>query len=114
MANLNSCTFSGRLAKDPESKQLDSGKTVTKFSIGVSGYSKDETSWIDCVTWEKTAEVASTYLRKGSYVVVQGRLKQRTWEKDGVKRSAYELTVNDLDLGPKTDSAPKSRGGWDD
>jgi single-strand DNA-binding protein len=115
MANLNSCNFSGRLAKDPEIRDAG-GKTVAQFSIGVSGYKKDETTWIDCVCWEKTAEVVQSYLHKGSFVVVAGRMKQRTWEaQDGTKRSKLELTVNDLDLGPKQQTEErKPRGGWDD
>ena len=91
------------------------GKQVAQFSIGVSGYKKDETTWIDCVAWEKTAEVVQNYVHKGSFVVVSGRLKQRNWEaQDGTKRSKLELIVNDLDLGPKVEQASKSRGGWDD
>lgn len=115
MANLNSCNFSGRLARDPEMREAN-GKSVAQFSIGVSGYKKDETTWIDCVAWEKTAEVCQQYLHKGSFVVVSGRMKQRTWEaQDGTKRSKLELIVNDLDLGPKVETG-RSGGnrGWDD
>lgn len=115
MANLNSCSFSGRLARDPESRFTPEGKQVTNFSIGVSGFKKDDTTWIDCVCWEKTAEIAQSYLTKGSFVVLAGRMKQRTWEaQDGTKRSKLELIVNDLDLGPKQQEERKSRGGWDD
>lgn len=115
MANLNSCSFSGRLARDPEMREAGE-KTVAQFSIGVSGYKKDETAWIDCVAWEKTADVISQYVSKGSFVVVSGRMKQRTWEdkETGAKRSKLELIVNDLDLGPKQQEERKSRGGWDD
>ena len=115
MANLNQCSFSGRLARDPEIRDAG-GKTVAQFSIGVSGFKKDETTWIDCVAWEKIAEVVQSYVSKGSFVVVSGRMKQRTWEdKEGNKRSKLELTVTDLDLGPKQQTEErKSRGGWDD
>ena len=116
MANLNQCSFSGRLARDPEIREAG-GKTVAQFSIGVSGYKKDETTWIDCVAWEKTAEVVQSYVSKGSFVVVSGRMKQRTWEdKEGNKRSKLELTVTDLDLGPKASSEIQSsrpRRGWE-
>lgn len=115
MANLNSCNFSGRLAKDPEIREAG-GKTVAQFSIGVSGYKKDETTWIDCVAWEKTADVCQQYLHKGSFVVVSGRMKQRTWEaQDGTKRSKLELTINDLDLGPKQQEGRNGGSrGWDE
>lgn len=114
MANLNQCSFSGRLAKDPESRCTSDGKQVTQFSIGVSGFKKDDTTWIDCVAWEKTAEVANQYLHRGSFVVVSGRMKQRTWEaQDGAKRSKLELTVTDLDLGPKQQESQSSRRGWE-
>ena len=114
MANLNSCNFSGRLAKDPEIREAG-GKTVAQFSIGVSGYKKDETTWIDCVAWEKTAEVCQQYLHKGSFVVVSGRMKQRTWEdKEGNRRSKLELVVSDLDLGPKVERSSGGGRGWDD
>jgi len=113
MANLNQCSFSGRLARDPEIRDAG-GKTVAQFSIGVSGFKKDETTWIDCVAWEKTAEVVQSYLHKGSFVVVAGRMKQRTWEaQDGTRRSKLELTVADLDLGPKQEQSQQTKRSWE-
>lgn len=112
MASLNSVNITGRLTKDVDLRTTTSGKQVANITIAVDGW-QDNTSFIDCVLWGRTAEIAAQYLSKGSMAGVSGRLEQRTWEKDGQKRSTIEVIANDLVLlGSKQDSAtPQASSG---
>lgn len=106
---MNVCTFIGRLGKDPEMKYTTSGKAVVSFSLGVNrDGKKDETDWINFVAWEKTAEIIGKHCNKGDLIGVTGSLQQRSWEKDGQKRTVHEVKVNRIDFcgGKKGDSAP--------
>ena len=104
---LNKCVFIGRLTRDPELKYLPgSGKAVSKFSIAVNRFGKsDEADFIPVTVWEKQAENAAKYLRKGSKAAVDGRLQVRQYDdKDGNKRTAFEVVAQSvvfLDSKPK-------------
>lgn len=82
----------GRLGKDPEVKTLENGKKVANFSIATSesykekstGERKEVTEWHNIVLWEGLAEVAQKYIKKGDMLYVEGKLKTRSFEKDGV------------------------------
>lgn len=108
MANTNVTVLSGRLTKDIELRTTTSGKEVANGTLAVNGFN-EEVSFIDVVFWGKTADVASKYTSKGSLLTVTGRLQQRTWEKDGQKRSIIEVVVSDLQLPPKADSTPMTQ-----
>ena len=111
----------GRLTKDPELKTTQSGKSVCSFSLAVDGVKKDETNFIDCVAWNKTAENLAKFKKKGEQIAITGRLTTRNYEdRNGNKRKAVEVTVNDLQfIGGKSNgettkspySAPQSRNG---
>ena len=93
--SYNSVTLMGRLTKDPEVKQTTTGKNVCPFTIAVDkGYGQEGTNFFDCESWNKTAEFVGQYLKKGDLVLVDGRLDQQTWEKDGQKRSTIRVVVN--------------------
>ena len=106
---MNVCTFIGRLGKDPEMRYTTNGKAVVAFSLAVNrDGKKDESDWIDFVAWEKTAEVIAQYCHKGDLIGVTGNLQQRSWEKDGQKRSVHEVKVNRIDFcggGKKNDQS---------
>ncbi len=108
MANdLNSCSFIGRLGNDPVSKTLPSGDAVTNFSIAVGWKTKEKegVEWVNCVTFGKLADICAQYLTKGKQVYVNGRFKTRTYDKDGQKHYATEISVNDMQmLGGKSES----------
>lgn len=104
MANTNVTVLSGRLTKDIEVRTTTSGKEVANGTLAVNGFN-EEVSFIDVVFWGKTAEVASKYTSKGSLLTVTGRLQQRSWEKDGQRRSVIEVVVSDLQLPPKEQSS---------
>ena len=95
---MNNCSFTGRLTKDPETTAFDSGKTRTSFTLAVDRkFKKDTADFINFVAWGKIGETVSTYLTKGMMVGVTGDLQQRSYEdKQGVKRTVYEVNVSDL------------------
>ena len=99
---MNLCMFIGNLGKDPETRTTQTGKEVTTFSIGVNEYytaangeQQQLTTWVRCVAWGTWARVAAT-LKKGSFVEVKGKLRVRTYQKDGKTQYATEINVNDI------------------
>ncbi len=105
MKNLrNSVQLIGRLGKDPEVKQLTSGKTLTTFSMATSdsyknaqGEKVEDTQWHNIIAWGKTAEIAGEYLKKGQEVAVEGKLVHRSYETNsGEKRYVTEININEL------------------
>ena len=90
MPALNRVQLSGRLGKDPEGKFTPTGKQVTHFSVAVSerwknrdGENKENTEWINVEAWGRLGEVCTQYLRKGSLIYVEGRLKTDKYTEDG-------------------------------
>jgi single-strand DNA-binding protein len=90
MPALNRVQLIGRLGKDPESKFTSTGKMVAHFSVAVSnrwkskeGESKEYTEWVNVEAWGRLGEVCQEYLKKGSLVYLEGRLKTDRYEADG-------------------------------
>jgi single-strand DNA-binding protein len=100
----NSVQLIGRLGKDPEVKNFESGKKMVSFSIATSdtyknakGEKVEDTQWHNIVIWGKLAEVAGKYLKKGEEVALEGKLVHRMYETDkGEKRYVTEINVNDM------------------
>ena len=92
---MNTVALSGRLGRAVDYKQgSEPKKSVAKFSIAVNGRTKDDTSWIDCVAFGSTAEYLAKYSDKGSLLLVEGRLKQETWQdRNGNNRTAIKVYV---------------------
>ena len=111
MKNLrNRVQLIGNLGMDPEVKQLDGGKTVSKFSIATSDSYKNgagelvtDTQWHNLVAWGKTAELTEKLLKKGTHVAIDGKLTNRTYQdKDGISRYFCEVIINEfIKLTPK-------------
>lgn len=105
----NLCVLIGRLTADPELKTTPNGNFVTSFSIAVDdGYGENKsTDFINIVAWKKTAEFVSKYFKKGSEILVTGRVKTRTYEKDGKKRTITEIVADKVDFcgGKKEESS---------
>lgn len=96
----------GNVGRDPETRTGQSGKSVTKFSVAVSdkGGGKEHTEWFNAVCFDKTAEIAGQYVKKGSAILLEGRLKTEDYEKDGVTKRYTSLLVSRLTLlGSKRD-----------
>jgi single-strand DNA-binding protein len=93
MPALNRVQLIGRLGKDPESKFTPTGKKVAHFSVAVSnhwksrdGEAKESTEWINVEAWDRLGEVCQEYLKKGSLVYIEGRLKTDKYEEKGETR----------------------------
>ena len=114
MAGVNKVILVGHLGKDPELRRLESGVAVATFSMATSesykdkdGNRVDQTEWHNIVLWRGVAEVAEKYLKKGDQIYIEGKLKTRSWEKDGVKRYTTEVVGDNMTmLGKKRDNAP--------
>ncbi|MBO7657189.1 single-stranded DNA-binding protein [Candidatus Saccharibacteria bacterium] len=106
MRGFSKAIITGNLTRDPELRTTTSGSSVCSFSVAVNrtykggdGENKEEVSYIDCVAWGKLGEVIANYAKKGSGVLVSGRLSQRSFEgKDGVKRSRTEIVAEDFNF----------------
>lgn len=106
---INQVILMGRLTRDPETRTTSSGKTVVSFSLAVDRIgSEDQADFFEVTAWEKTGELVAQYLSKGRKALVQGRLRQDSWDdKDtGKKRSSVSVVATDVTFldGPNTDS----------
>ena len=114
MASVNRVVLVGNLTRDVELKYLQAGTAVTEIGLACNNRRKTQTGeWIeepvfvDITLWGRTAELASEYLGKGSSVLIEGRLKYDTWEKDGQKHSKLRVVGETMQfLG-----APRGSGG---
>lgn len=113
MAGVNKVILVGNLGKDPEVRHLENGASVANFSIATTetykdrttGERKDQTEWHNIVLWRGLAEIAEKYLRKGSQVYIEGKLRTRSWEKDGITRYTTEVVGDNMTmLGGKGES----------
>jgi single-strand DNA-binding protein len=114
MSGVNKVILIGRLGKDPEVRNLDNGAVVANFSIATSesykdrttGEKKEVTEWHNIVLWRGLAEIAQKFLRKGDMVYIEGKLRTRSWEKEGVTRYTTEIVADNMNM-----LSPKSGGG---
>lgn len=122
---MNKIFLLGRLVRDPEVRTTQSGKMVTSFTLAVDrhGGGKDNTDFINVVTWEKLAEVSGNNLAKGQRAMVEGRLQIRSYEgKDGQKRWVTEVIAQSVEFidrrsggaaAPNKEPDPASQFGHD-
>ncbi len=115
--SLNSVNIMGNLTRDPEIKYIPSGKAVCSLSIANSRvYTKNnekvtEVSYFDVEVWGVAAENCSKYLTKGNGIIVEGRLRQDRWEKDGKTQSRVRITANAVHFMPKKQNSNDSNAG---
>lgn len=113
MANFNKVILVGNLTRDIELRETPGGASVADAGLAVNDRRKqgdewvDETSFVDLTLWGRTAENAAEYLSKGSPILVEGRLKQDSWENEaGEKRTKLKVVVDKLQfLSTKKDAA---------
>ena len=95
---MNNINLFGRLTAEPEIKTTKENKYV-KFCLAVDRKTKDKaTDFIDCIAWNKLAEIISKYCHKGNQLSVTGALQTNAFEKNGEKRKSYEVFVSSIDL----------------
>ncbi|HIL66691.1 MAG TPA: single-stranded DNA-binding protein [Flavobacteriales bacterium] len=114
MAGVNKVILIGNLGKDPEVRYLDSGVAVANFSLATTesyknkeGERVSQTEWHNIVLWRGLAEVAEKWLKKGSSVYIEGKIRSRKWEdKEGNTRYTTEILADNMTmLGKKEDSS---------
>ena len=106
MAGVNKVILVGNLGKDPEVRHLENGASVANFSIATSetykdknGNRQEQTEWHNVVLWRGLAEIAEKYLRKGSQIYVEGKLRTRSWQdKDGNTRYTTEVVWDQMTM----------------
>lgn len=111
--NLNKAFILGNVTRDPEMRALPSGQSVTSFGVATnrfytdsSGQKKQEAEFHNVVCFGKLADISSRYLNKGSLVLIEGRIKTRSWQNpQGLKQYRTEIIADGLQLAPKSMSA---------
>jgi single-strand DNA-binding protein len=111
MSDLNRWVGSGRVTRDTELRYTPNGTAVADVGLcsnriwSKDGQKQEEPTFVDVTLWGKQAESLATYLTKGAFVMVEGRLQLDTWETDeGVKRSKLRVVAERVNLGPKTNN----------
>ena len=126
MASINKVILVGNLGQDPEVKYMPSGGAVTNLSIATTdswkdkstGEKRENTEWHRVVFFNRLAEIAGEYLRKGSQVYIEGNLRTRSWEDNGIKKYSTEIVAREMqmlgsraggggDYAPQQSSAPQ-------
>lgn len=109
MADLNSINLVGRATKDAELRTTKDGKSITTVSMANNGYG-DRVSYFDVIFFDKTAETAAKYIRKGKQFAVSGEMQQRKWEdKDGKTRYSFEIIGRQMQLLGGRDDTPMTQ-----
>jgi len=124
MASINKVIIIGNLGRDPELRYTPNGAAVCNISIATtrtwkskdSGERVEETEWHRVVFYDRLAEIAGDYLKKGRPVYVEGRLKTRKWQdKDGKDNYTTEIVADQMQmLGSRDGGSPGGSGGLDD
>lgn len=114
MRGFSKAIVAGNLTRDPELRSTSTGNSVCSFAIAVNrvyrdqnGENKEDVSYIDCSAWGKPGEIINQYAKRGSALLVSGRLSQHSFEdKNGVKRSRTEIVVEDFNFINGGNAAP--------
>ena len=115
---LNKAIVYGNLTRDPELKALPSGAAVCSFSLATNrvwkdkaGVKQESVDYHNIVLFAKLADLAAQYLKKGSSVMIEGRMQTRTWDdKDGKKNYRTEIIGDNMQFGPRSAGTPASDG----
>lgn len=110
---MNDYNLLGRLTRDPEMISTKTGKSLCRFSVAYNEKSKDYeyVSYFDCVAWGRTGELINQYYRKGSQILLRGRLRQDRYEdQDGKQRSNVVVNVQEISFMDRKESN-QSYGG---
>ena len=119
MAGVNKVILIGNLGKDPEVRYLDNGVAVANFSLATTesyknkeGERVSQTEWHNIVLWRGLAEIAEKFLKKGSAIYIEGKIRTRKWEdKEGNTRYNTEILADNMTmLGKRDDNTTQSSG----
>ena len=121
---VNKVILIGNLGADPEVRYMPSGGAVANLSLATSevwkdkntGQPQERTEWHRVVLFQRLGEIAGEYLKKGSKVYIEGSLRTRQWEKEGVKHYTTEIVANELQMldraGEASSPSPRPSGGY--
>ncbi len=100
MKTICKVTLLGAVGKDPEVRYSASGMAIASFSLATEETSKGEkvTHWHNCVAFDKLAEIVAQYVKKGAKLYCEGKIQYQQYEKDGEKRMATKIVVNEISL----------------
>lgn len=115
--SINRVTISGNLTRDGELRTTPGGTDVLALGVAVNDRAKnqqtgqweDRPNFIDCVMFGNRAQSLAPYLRKGTKVAIEGKLRWSQWEKDGAKRSKLEVVVDEVEFMSARDQAPQQQ-----
>jgi single-strand DNA-binding protein len=121
MSGVNKVILVGRLGKDPEIRNLENGASVANFTMATSETYKDKTTgdrkevteWHNIVLWRGLADIAAKYLHKGDMIYVEGKLRTRSWEKEGVTRYTTEIIGDNMTMLSTQRSGNSSGGNYE-
>lgn len=118
---VNKVILIGNVGKDPETRHLPSGGAVTNLSIATSetwkdkntGQPQEKTEWHRVVFFNRLAEIVDEYVRKGGKLYIEGALRTRSWEQDGITKYSTEIVASEMQMldtrGGEQDKAPAQR-----
>jgi single-strand DNA-binding protein len=115
MAGINKVILVGNLGKDPEVRHLEGGTTVANFTLATtevfkdkSGNRKEQTEWHNIVVWKGLADIAEKYLKKGSTIYLEGRIRYKSYEKEGIKHYNTEILCDTFTILSKKENNTSS------
>lgn len=115
--SVNKVILVGNVGRDPETRHLDKGVSVSRFSLATTesytsktGEKVSNTEWHNIVAWRGLADVVEKYVKKGSQLYIEGRLRTNMYEKDGVKHYATEINADTLQLLGKREGQSEVSG----
>lgn len=118
---INKAILVGNVGRDPEIKSLPSGSRLATFSLATNERRKDEngnwsdhTEWHNIIVWGRTVDVVEKYVTKGRQLYIEGPIRTRSWETDGVKKYMTEITALTLKLLGSRDGGGGGGGRRDD
>lgn len=107
---MNNISLFGRLTAEPELRTTDNGTKYARFLMAVDRRTqKDATDFIDCIAWNKLAEIITKYVHKGNQLSVIGSLETSSYEKNGEKRKSYVVNVREIDFVSQTKPADEPK-----
>jgi len=111
---MNKAILHGNCGNDAEVKTFESGKKIAKFSLATKSFRKDKdgnniTAWHNIIAWEKQAELAGKYVRKGSELIIEGEISYGSYtDKEGVIKYTTDIICNSFEFCGKKESEPQS------
>lgn len=119
MSGVNKVILVGNCGQDPDTRYTAEGKAVTNITIATSeswkdkntGERQERTEWHKVVFFNRLAEIAGEYLKKGKKVYIEGQLRTRSWERDGIKRHTTEIIAKEMQLLGSLDTNSSDKEG---